>query len=272
MRNPIVHLSSAVLLVATIVLTTLATPVGASPSLSPAIAYDIAHVPASAFNAVSASTSAALPLATKSQPALNLGSSKTTILYVGADYCPYCAAERWSLALALARFGSFSKLGATSSYAHDIYPSTPTLSFYGSTYTSTYIDFVPVELYTNKVNKTNTNYQVLQHLTKAEAKVQKTYDSSKYFPGVSTASPPIPFIDIDNHYLIVGSSFSPQLLSGLTRNEIAASLAKPTTPAAKAIVATANYIDAAICKSAPSTPKAVCASPAVKAASRALKK
>jgi thiol-disulfide isomerase/thioredoxin len=250
---------------------TLSLPAGASP-LAPDVANDISHVPASAFNEVSVAASVTAPLATKGQPALNLGSSKTTVLYIGADYCPYCAAERWSLALALSRFGTFSGLGATSSYAHDVYPSTPTLSFYGSTYRSNYIDFVPVELYTNKVNKANTNYQVLQHLTNAEAKVQKTYDSPKYFPGVSTSPPPIPFIDIDNHYLLVGSSFSPQLLHGLTRSEIASSLTKPTTPAAKAIIATANYIDAALCKSTPSAPKTVCNSVAIKSALSALKK
>lgn len=271
MRNPIVRLSSAALLVGAVLLSTISLPAGAAP-LAPAVASDISHVPASAFNTVAVATSVTAPLAIKGQSVLSLGSAKTTVLYIGANYCPYCAAERWALALALARLGTFSGLGSTSSYAHDVYPSTQTISFYGSSYASKYVDFVPVETYTNRANKTDTNYQVLQHLTKAEAKVQKTYDSAKYFPGVSASSPPIPFIDIANRYLLVGSSFSPQLLSGLTRSEIASSLAKPTSPAAKAIIATANYIDAAICNSAPSAPKAVCASPAVKAAIAALKR
>ena len=271
MRTHILRRSCLSLALATALLIGLTTCASAAP-LNSQVASDIAHVPASAFNSVGVSASVSAPVVTSHQPRLALGSQKTTVLYIGANYCPYCAAERWSLAVALSRFGTFSNLGSTSSYAHDVYPSTQTISFYHSSYSSKLIDFVPVELYTNKVNKTDTNYQVLQVPSDAELKVQKTYDSPKYFPGVSTASPPIPFIDIDNHYLLVGSSFSPQLLSGLTRNEIAASLKTPTTAAAKAIIATANYIDAAICKVSPSAPSAVCTSPAVLAATAALKK
>src|SRR6266568_183753 len=37
-------------------------------------------------------------------------SGKPEIVYVGAEYCPFCAAERWALSVALSRFGSFSGL------------------------------------------------------------------------------------------------------------------------------------------------------------------
>ena len=30
------------------------------------------------------------------------------VLYMGADYCPFCAATRWGLVLALMRFGNFT--------------------------------------------------------------------------------------------------------------------------------------------------------------------
>jgi hypothetical protein len=32
------------------------------------------------------------------------------MLYIGAEYCPYCAAERWPLVMALSKFGTFSNL------------------------------------------------------------------------------------------------------------------------------------------------------------------
>jgi hypothetical protein len=35
---------------------------------------------------------------------------KPEVLYMGAEYCPYCAAERWALIVALSRFGTFSGL------------------------------------------------------------------------------------------------------------------------------------------------------------------
>ena len=56
---------------------------------------------------------------------------------MGAEYCPYCAAERWAMAVALSRFGTFSDLRLIHSSSADIYPNTPTLSFYRSSYAST---------------------------------------------------------------------------------------------------------------------------------------
>ncbi|EQD78092.1 protein containing DUF929, partial [mine drainage metagenome] len=35
---------------------------------------------------------------------------KPEVLYIGAEYCPYCALLRWSLVGALSRFGKFSNL------------------------------------------------------------------------------------------------------------------------------------------------------------------
>src|ERR1017187_1249607 len=32
---------------------------------------------------------------------------KPEILYVGGEYCPYCAFERWGMIVALSRFGNF---------------------------------------------------------------------------------------------------------------------------------------------------------------------
>ena len=48
---------------------------------------------------------------------------KPEILYIGAEYCPYCATERWPLAVALSRFGTFTGLRGIHSSATDVYPS-----------------------------------------------------------------------------------------------------------------------------------------------------
>jgi Domain of unknown function (DUF929) len=37
-------------------------------------------------------------------------SGKPEVLYTGAGFCPYCAAVRWPLIVALSRFGTFSGL------------------------------------------------------------------------------------------------------------------------------------------------------------------
>ena len=74
---------------------------------------------------------------------------------MGAEYCPYCAAERWGMIVALSRFGTFTGLQTTHSAAKDgagnaeVYPNTATWTFVHSSYTSKYLTFTPVEMNTN---------------------------------------------------------------------------------------------------------------------------
>lgn len=76
---------------------------------------------------------------------------KPVIFYYGTEWCPLCAAERWSMTIALSRFGTFKSLpltvSADASY-EPIEPNIPTFSFHGAEYSSNYIDFAPVELET----------------------------------------------------------------------------------------------------------------------------
>jgi hypothetical protein len=274
------HLISRLLLPGAIIVALALTtvPAGASAKLlTTTESHDVTSIPASVFNSVGVSSGTQMytPLYVKGQPALSLkdstGAARPGIVYMGAEYCPYCAAERWAIAAALSRFGTFSNLGATTSAASDVYPSTQTIDFYGSGYVSKYVTFQPVEMQTNYLNKAKNAWATLQTPTKAQIALRTKYDSPKYFPGVSTSSPPIPFIDIDNQFLLLGSSFTPQLLHGLSRASIAASLDKPKTTAAKAIIVTANFITAAICHATGGQPGAVCNTPAVKSATPALK-
>jgi hypothetical protein len=80
------------------------------------------------------------------------GAGHPIIFYVGAEYCPYCAASRWSLIAALSRFGTFTSLPLlVSSDAEGPLSSIQTFTFHGSAYTgsaytSAYRDFQPVAL------------------------------------------------------------------------------------------------------------------------------
>ena len=65
------------------------------------------------------------------------------VLYIGGEFCPYCAADRWSLVNALSRFGTFSSLRYMRSAATD--QNLATFTFDGSRYTSSYVSFVPIE-------------------------------------------------------------------------------------------------------------------------------
>jgi hypothetical protein len=40
---------------------------------------------------------------------------KPAIVFVSEESCPFCAAERWSLTVALSHFGTWSHLGTTTS-------------------------------------------------------------------------------------------------------------------------------------------------------------
>ena len=62
------------------------------------------------------------------------------------------------------------------------------------------------------------------------------------------------------------------MLQGKSRAEIAAALADPDDPIAKAVNGSANILTAAICEATEGQPAAVCTSPGVTAAAAALPK
>jgi thiol-disulfide isomerase/thioredoxin len=228
-----------------------------APVPTPVLA-DVTSVPVPVANQIGAG-SAQNNLVAARGPTLTGPNGHPQVLYVGAEYCPYCAAERWGLVVALSRFGSFSGLKTTTSAADDVDPSTPTFSFYGATYESQYVDFVAVELTTNQ--KVGGQYQPLQQPTAEQQALLNKYDAAPYVAANAAGS--IPFLDIGNQYVLAGASFDPGLLDGKSWEQIAASLKDPSTDTAKAIVGTANYLTAAICQSTNNQPADVCTQPAI---------
>ena len=177
-------------------------------------------------------------------------SGKPVVMYVGAEYCPYCAAERWVLITALSRFGSFSGLQETLSSATDVFPHTNTFTFVNASYSSSWVDFQSSEL-------ENRNQQPLQTPSAQLASAFNTYDQPPYTP----TKLGFPFLDIGGRYVLSSTSFSPQLLQGLTFQQIATQMADPTSQVAKAILGNANYITAAICSLTNNQPQTVCSAP-----------
>ena len=107
--------------------TTSAQPAAAST----AVVRAVTGVPAATLDKVGAGSVQAVPRKVDA-PALTSG-GKPKVLYVGAEYCPFCAAQRWPVVVALSRFGTWSGLGQTTSASDDVYPDTSTLSFHGAT-------------------------------------------------------------------------------------------------------------------------------------------
>ncbi|HEX4244150.1 MAG TPA: DUF929 family protein, partial [Acidimicrobiales bacterium] len=190
-------------------------------------------------------------------------------LYVGGEFCPYCAAERWALVSSLSRFGTFSNLKVTASSHTDVYPATSTFSFEGSTYTSQYLTFQAVEQVSNIPNGQG-YYKPLDQITKAQQAVLNKYEQPPLDPNAQAGQFGYPFVDIGNQAIVTGPSYSSGILAGLSHKDIANGLSDPSNPVTQAIVATSNYISAGICATTKNQPASVCQSPGVQAATKAM--
>ena len=209
-------------------------------------------------------------------PVLAGPTGKPQFLYIGADYCPFCAGQRWAIVVALSHFGTFSKLYQTTSSSVDVYPNTSTFTFSpslygGSLYTSSYIDFVAVETQGNQQDASG-NYPVLQTPTTEQQQLLTTYDAPPYTTQDQAGS--IPFVDIANQYLAIGLSqgFSPKDLQGLQWQDIANNLADSTSTVAKGIIGTSNYLTAGICMVTHQQPANVCSTDTIQKIEQSLGK
>lgn len=182
------------------------------------------------------------------------GTGKPLVVYVGAEYCPFCAAQRWPLIIALSRFGTFSGLHTTTSSSSDVYANTVTFTFHGSTYTSQYIDFRAVETQDRDSNPLETPSAGDQQMM------------SQYNPGGT-----IPFLNFANHYTSTGSYYSPEGIGGMSWLALAGTLQQPDSTQAKAIIGSANLITAAICKVNGDQPASVCSTATIQNLEKTLK-
>jgi thiol-disulfide isomerase/thioredoxin len=255
MRNRVYLASGAVVVVIAIVLVFVlvkinkpAAKAAKASNLSSSVLSDIASVPATTLAAVGAGTTYSKPLIPVKGTALT-SAGKPEVLYIGAEFCPYCATERWAMAVALSRFGKFTGLQGIHSDPTDVFPNTPTLTFYKSTYTSKYVVFTPVE--TETVTKAP-----LQTPTSAQQALISKYDAAPYVPASSAGS--IPFVDFGNKYIISGASYNPQVLQGKSWSQVAAALSDPSSDIAKGADGAANLITAAICKLTNNQPGSAC--------------
>lgn len=261
-------LALVILVVAALVIVKLATGAGgpksgqAASAAPSGVVAQVTSVPASVLDQIGAGTASAKP-AKINAPDLT-ADGKPRVLYVGAEYCPYCATERWAVVVALARFGTFSGLGQTASSPSDVYPNTATLTFHGATYTSKYLSFTGKEVQSNQVR--NGKYATLDTLSAADQALYGTYDAPPY---VSSGGS-IPFIDLAGKYVINGASYDPKVLQGKTHEQIATALSDPNSPIAKGADGTANLISAALCQATANQPAAVCQSRGITIAAAAL--
>ena len=226
--------------------------------LAPAsVVHDVSTVPAATFNTIGAVKGIGGMSRIGGTPLEQGG--KPLVVYIGAEYCPFCAAERWPLVAALSRFGTFTHLGATHSATNDVYPNTPTFSFKNATYASKYLALQTVELYGNR--PVNGKYPPLQRPTAQQNALIQKHDPKGT----------IPFIYLGN-YLQLDASYNPQILAGMSMQQVAHAMRDTNTDQSIAILGTANQITAALCAQTGGQPGNVCSTPGVTAAAAHLPK
>ena|SRR5690242_6372456 len=229
---------------------------GGRTPLPASVSSQVTGVPAATLDKVGKGL---VPAFTRGQPAFTPGSGaaltsggKPEMLYIGAEFCPYCAATRWSMAVALSRFGTLTTpLYGIHSSSTDTDPNTATLTFYKSGYNSKYLAFTPVEVQT-------VSRGPLQNPTSAQNAVWAKYEPDPNNRGY-------PFIAFSNKMVLKGPIYDAAVLQGKTWGQIAAALKNPASPIAQSVNGAANYITGAICKMTNNQPSDVCTSPAVTA-------
>ena len=226
--------------------------------LAPAsVVHSVSTVPDSTFNTIGAVSGIGGMSRIGGTPLRDGG--KPRVVYIGAEYCPFCAAERWPLVTALSRFGTFTNLGATHSSSSDVYPNTPTFSFYKAKYASKYLGLQTVELYGNR--PVGGSYPRLETPTAQQDALIHKYDPKGT----------IPFIYLGS-YLQTDASYNPQILAGMTMPQVATAMRDTNTDQSIAILGTANQITAALCAQTGGQPGNVCSTPGVTAAAKHLPK
>jgi len=231
-------------------------PNGPTGAALASVVSGVTSVPASTLDKVGTGGGAVTAKPTTISGSALTANGKPEVLYMGAEYCPFCAAERWAMIVALSRFGTFSGLATVHSAAAngagdaEPDPNTPTWTFLHAKYTSQYLTFSTVELQTNIPDRSTGTYTNLQTPTSAQEALINKYDSAN--------GGAIPFVDFGNKYLISGASYNAGVLAGLSWATIAADLSNPSSPVAQAVDGTANYITAALCQLTGNQPASAC--------------
>jgi thiol-disulfide isomerase/thioredoxin len=174
-----------------------------------------------------------------------LDGGKPLIFFLGAEWCPFCASERWALVEATSRFGKWSGLGELSSRSgQDFFPSLATYDLTRATYTSAYLGVRHIEVAT-------VDGEPLQKLGSFEERLVDEYDTLGSVPFLFASGPP-------GRYT-VELGFSPNLLTGQSFAALRKGVAADApTPAVEAIDGQADAITALICKLDGQRPGSVC--------------
>jgi hypothetical protein len=208
-----------------------ATSPAAGTPIPAAITNKLTSIPLSTLATAPTSGQTTSPQAI-SDPKLS-AAGKPDLLYIGAEFCPICATERWAMYVALSKFGTFSpQPGRIHSAVRD--GDIPTLTFYRSTYTSPYFTFTPVETTTNQPD--GNYYVTLQTPTAAQQKLWVSHTNESF-----------PWLDFGGKMELTSAQFNPTELEGQSFNNIASVVGNNSTQIGSDIDAAAKVLTQTIC-------------------------
>jgi thiol-disulfide isomerase/thioredoxin len=160
-------------------------------------------------------------------------SGKLFVFFMGAEFCPYCAAERWAIVRSLQKFGQWDGLKQTISAARDQpFLNLPTYDFTKASYASPNIEFVAREI-------KDREFKPLQKLLKTEERLVRKYNPKKE----------IPFLLVGGRFMQIGSGYPPKIFIGHTFRQTETELKKTESEIRRTIDEEANIISALLCLS-----------------------
>lgn len=173
---------------------------------------------------------------------LFVSAGKPIILYVGGEFCPLCAFQRWPLVIALMRFGNITGLSYMQSSSTDSDPNTSTFSFVNMTSSS----------YTSK-------YIIFEHFEQEDRSGQQLQTVPTNYTGVfNSYGGGYPFLDFANKYVVEGSFFEPTALANMNWTQIVQQIQNPSSQIYTQVMSSANAITALICSVTAGSPGSVC--------------
>lgn len=209
---------------------------------------------------------------------------KPAVVYLGAISCPYCAENRWAMALALSRFGSFQQLFKGYSAIGD--GDVPTIYWapaeynassaigaveFGNFYTSDYITFLSIE-YSSPITGKFEMQPLSYFEQKATTIANPIYeDATRLLTSLNdyTGTPDslwgiysVPGADSSNFGDSSWNSTTTLPMASLTHDQILSRLSNPSSPFAWNEYAAADWFIALTCASATSITSSSSASPA----------
>ncbi len=178
-----------------------------------------------------------------------VSNGRPVIVYVGGEFCQYCAIERWAIVIALDRFGNVTNLHYMTSAGDE--GDYATFTFVGSHYTSNYIAFRP--------------YEAADRLSSPLQSVPSNYSAvwNHYGSG-------FPFVDFGNTYVTPNSLIgNPSILAGKNWTSIISGISASDGTGVQ-IREAANLITALICKVTLGSPASVCSASPISSQTAAL--